>query len=101
MLPSTRGSTWLTTTFSIDRLVTDAVLCFVGGSLFFGYAVLRWAHLGFGPLDDSEIPRIVIVALTLIVISLQVFFSAFLLGVLEIPVKRMISAGAGRTEPHA
>lgn len=99
MLPSTRGSTWLTTTFSIDRLVTDAALCFVGGSLFFGYAVLRWAHLGFGPLDDSEIPRIVTLGLTLIVLSLQVFFSAFLLGVLEIPVKRMASAGTNRADP--
>jgi glycosyltransferase involved in cell wall biosynthesis len=101
MLPSTRRSSWLSSTISTDRLAINAGICFAGGILFFGYAVLRWANLGFGPLNDSEIPRIVIVALTLIVISLQVFFSAFLLGVLEIPVKRMISAGAGRTEPHA
>ncbi len=101
MLPSTRRSSWLSSTISTDRLAVNAGICFAGGILFFGYAVLRWANLGFGPLNDSEIPRIVIVALTLIVISLQVFFSAFLLGVLEIPVKRMISAGAGRTEPHA
>jgi glycosyltransferase involved in cell wall biosynthesis len=101
MLPSTRRSSWLSSTISTDRLAVNAGICFAGGILFFGYAVLRWANLGFGPLNDSEIPRIVIVALTLIVISLQVFFSAFLLGVLEIPVKRMISAGTGRTEPHA
>ena len=89
MLPSTRGSDWLSKTFSIDRLAGNAALCFAGGVLFFGYAVLRWAYLGFGPLNDSEIPRIVTLGLTLIVISLQAFFSAFLLGVLEIPVKRM------------
>ncbi|MHA6687732.1 glycosyltransferase family 2 protein [Mesorhizobium sp. A556] len=100
MLPSTRGSSWLSTTISTDRLAVNAGICFAGGILFFGYAVLRWANLGFGPLNDSEIPRIVIVGLTLVVISLQVFFSAFLLGVLEIPVKRM-TAGAGRPEPHA
>lgn len=89
MLPETRGSNWLTTTFSIDRLIANAALCFAGGVLFFGYAVLRWAYLGFGPLNDSEIPRIVTLGLTLIVIALQVFFSAFLLGVLEIPVKKV------------
>ncbi len=48
--------------------------------LFFTYAVARWAHLGFGPLNDSEIPRIVVLGLSLIVISFQAFFSAFLLG---------------------
>ncbi|MHA6644403.1 glycosyltransferase family 2 protein [Mesorhizobium sp. A623] len=100
MLPSTRGSNWLSTSISTDRLAVNAGICFAGGILFFGYAVLRWANLGFGPLNDSEIPRVVIVGLTLVVISLQVFFSAFLLGVLEIPVKRM-TAGAGRPEPHA
>ncbi len=98
MLPSTRGSNWLTATVSIDRLAANAGLCFLGGVLFFGYAVVRWAQLGFGPLDDSEIPRIVTLGLTLIVIALQAFFSAFLLGVLEIPVKRMQSGGASRTD---
>ena len=101
MLPSTRGSDWLSKTISIDRLAANAGLCFTGGVLFFGYAVLRWAHQGFGPLDDSEIPRIVTLSLTLIVISLQVFFSAFLLGVLEIPIKKMTSGAAQRGDPPA
>jgi hypothetical protein len=37
-----------------------------------------------------------VLGLSLIVISLQSFFSAFLLGVLEIPVKRLKAAQAGR-----
>lgn len=96
ILPSTPRSDWLTRTITTDRLVANAGICFAGGVLFFGYAVARWAHLGFGPLDDSEIPRIVVLGLTLIVISLQAFFSAFLLGVLEIPVKRLRDAQAVR-----
>ena len=60
----------------------------------FVYAVLRWARIDFGPLDDSELPRIIVLGLTLVVIGLQAFFSAFLLGVLEIPVK-------GRRQPDA
>ncbi len=97
ILPPSRRSDWLARTISTDRLAANAGICFAGGALFFGYAVARWAHLGFGPLTDSEIPRIVVLGLSLIVISFQVFFSAFLLGVLEIPVKRMKSGKAGQS----
>lgn len=97
ILPPSRRSDWLTRTISTDRLAANAGICFAGGVLFFGYAVARWAHLGFGPLNDSEIPRIVVLGLSLIVISFQVFFSAFLLGVLEIPVKRLKSGRAGQS----
>jgi glycosyltransferase involved in cell wall biosynthesis len=93
ILPSNSRSTWLARTITPDRLAIDAAVCFAGGSLFFGYAVVRWANLGFGPLDDSEIPRVVVLGLTLIVIALQAFFSAFLLAVLEIPVKRAKASG--------
>lgn len=98
ILPRSRHSGWLIRTISTDRLAANAGICFAGGILFFGYAVLRWAHLGFGPLNDSEIPRIVVLGLSLIVISFQAFFSAFLLGVLEIPVTRLKAGSAGRSD---
>ena len=93
ILPESRRSTWLSGYLSTDRLAANAGLLFTAGMLFFGYAVARWASLGFGPLDNSEIPRIVVLGLSLVVISFQAFFSAFLLGVLEIPLKR---GAAGR-----
>ncbi|AZO10417.1 MULTISPECIES: glycosyltransferase family 2 protein [unclassified Mesorhizobium] len=98
ILPPNRRSDWLTRTISTDRLAANAGICFAGGALFFGYALLRWASLGFGPLDDPAIPRVVVLGLSLIVISLQAFFSAFLLGVLEIPVKRLKAASAGSAD---
>ncbi|AZN97193.1 glycosyltransferase [Mesorhizobium sp. M9A.F.Ca.ET.002.03.1.2] len=98
ILPRSRHSGWLTRTISTDRLAANAGICFAGGVLFFGYAVLRWAHLGFGALDDSEIPRIVVLGLSLIVVSFQAFFSAFLLGVLEIPVTRLKAGSAGQSD---
>jgi glycosyltransferase involved in cell wall biosynthesis len=88
MLPESRRSTWLSGYLSTDRLAANAGLLFTAGMLFFGYAIARWALLGFGPLDDSEIPRVVVLGLSLVVVSFQAFFSAFLLGVLEIPLKR-------------
>jgi glycosyltransferase involved in cell wall biosynthesis len=92
-LPKTGGSDWLIRNMSTDRLALDAGIIFAGGTLFFGYALARWAHLGFGPLSDSEIPRTVTLGLSLIVIGLQLFFSAFLLGVMEIPMKRRNTSG--------
>jgi hypothetical protein len=92
-LPATGRSDWLIRNISTDRLALNAGIVFVSGALFFGYAVARWAHLGFGPLYDTEIPRIVMLGLSLIIIGLQLFFSAFLLGVMEIPVKRRAASG--------
>ncbi|MEW6629848.1 MAG: glycosyltransferase family 2 protein [Pseudomonadota bacterium] len=101
ILPRNRRSDWLTRTLSTDRLAGNAGICFAGGALFFGYAIWRWASLGFGPLKDPEIPRVVVLGLSLIVISLQAFFSAFLLGVLEIPVKRLKAAQPGQSHDSA
>ena len=92
MLPQTKSSRWLRERISTDRLALNAGICLAAGVLFFAYAVIRWAALGFGPLMDSEIPRVVVLGLTLIVLGMQTFFSAFLLGVLEIPVRRMQTA---------
>jgi hypothetical protein len=88
ILPSNSRSDWLARHISTDGLALNAGVSLLAGAAFFGYAVLSWAQLNFGPLSSPEIPRVVILGLTLIVIALQVFFSAFLLGVLQIPVKR-------------
>jgi hypothetical protein len=101
VLPDTKGSAWLAKWISTDRLALDAGICFVGGAGFFGYAMLRWASLGFGPLTQPEIPRIVVLGLALIVIALQLFFSAFLLGILEIPVQRSKAQQAAASEAAA
>ena len=100
ILPATPRADWLKRHLSTERLALDAAIVFFGGAAFFGYAVARWAHLGFGPLDDSEIPRIVVLGLSLIVIALQLFFSAFLLGVLETPIeRRSITASVPEAKP--
>jgi glycosyltransferase involved in cell wall biosynthesis len=97
ILPANASSDWLLRSISTDRLAMNAGICTVAGLLFFAYALLSWAKLDFGPLTNSEIPRIVVLGLTLIVIGLQAFFSAFLLGVLEIPVNReRVTVGTDR-----
>ncbi|PSJ62415.1 glycosyltransferase family 2 protein [Pseudaminobacter soli (ex Li et al. 2025)] len=88
ILPRNARSGWIARHVSTDRLAIGAGVCMAAGLTLFGYAILSWARLNFGPLNDPEIPRVVVFGLTLIVIALQAFFSAFLLGILEIPVMR-------------
>ncbi|MBN9072563.1 MAG: glycosyltransferase, partial [Rhizobiales bacterium] len=88
ILPRTPRVGRLMGAVSTDRMALNAAICFLAGVGFFLYAVTSWARLDFGPLDDSELPRIVLLGLTLIIIGLQSFFSAFLLGILEIPLAR-------------
>jgi glycosyltransferase involved in cell wall biosynthesis len=88
ILPRNPNADRLSRLLSTDRLALNGGICFGAGALFVGYAIIRWANVDFGPLNDSEIPRIIVLGLTLMVVGMQVFFSAFLLGVLEIPVKR-------------
>jgi glycosyltransferase involved in cell wall biosynthesis len=88
ILPANKRSDWIIANITTDRLALNAGICLAGGLLLFGSAIYAWASLGFGPLADPHIPRVVLIGLTLIVIALQMFFSAFMLGILEIPVKR-------------
>lgn len=88
MLPATPGADWLSRNISTDRLAAAAGATLLAGLLLFGSALWAWTSRGFGPLADPGIPRIVTLGLTLVVIGLQLFFSAFLLGVLEIPLRR-------------
>jgi hypothetical protein len=94
ILPANTRSKMLSGWINTDRLALNGGICFFAGLLFFGYAVISWARLDFGPLTNSEIPRIVVLGLTLVVIGLQAFFSAFLLGIIEIPVKRQRATAA-------
>ena len=78
---------------STDRLAHQRRHLLLARRVVFRICDTFLGQFGFGPLINPEIPRMVVLGLTLIVIALQVFFSAFLLGVLEIPVKRRANAG--------
>lgn len=88
ILPGNRRSDWLIANITTDRIALNAFVLLVGGLVMFGLAFWNWAALGFSDLTDPFVSRMVLFGLTLVVISLQAFFSAFLLGVMEIPVRR-------------
>jgi len=92
MLPETDRANTLVKHATVDRLVWLAVVFFGLGIVLFGTAVGIWASHNFGPLTYQTVPRLVIMGMTLLIIGLQMFFSAFLFGILSIPLKRSDSA---------
>lgn len=91
-LPSTPRADALVRYTNTDRLVWIAGLLILAGAALFVYAVSAWGATGFGRITDPIISRVVVAGMTLVVIGLQVFFSAFFLGVLEIPLRPAVDA---------
>jgi glycosyltransferase involved in cell wall biosynthesis len=86
-LPNSPRAKALVRNTSTDRLVWLSVILLGSGILLFGLAMKAWAAGGFGPIADPTVPRLVISSMTLMLISVQTFFSAFLFGILDIPLK--------------
>jgi hypothetical protein len=84
-LPDSPRATALVNLMSIDRLALVAFVLAVCGAGLLIAALLAWQKTGFGPLPDPFIPRLIVLGATMIVIGVQTFFSAFLLGILSIP----------------
>jgi glycosyltransferase involved in cell wall biosynthesis len=78
-----------------DRLALCGALLGGLGAAAFAYALNAWAMQDFGPLPDPMIPRMVLGGMTMIVIGMQVLFTGFVLGILEIPTR----SGARRLAP--
>ena len=57
----------------------------VGG---LGWCVAVWASAGFGPLQYAALLRIMMLSLTVIGVAIQLVFTAFLVGIMEIPTQR-------------
>jgi hypothetical protein len=62
-------------------LIIGLLICLAGAAML-GWSIYLWSQVNFGSLPYSENLRRIIMAVTLIVIGLQVAFSSFFLGVL-------------------
>jgi hypothetical protein len=72
---------------SPDRMIAAAAILFLVGLLGGLWTVLQWAGLGFGPIEDDRILRVLTLAFTAIAASLQLSFTAFLTSLMDLPVK--------------
>jgi glycosyltransferase involved in cell wall biosynthesis len=95
-LPGSSRAKALVKHVTTDRLALLAGVLFCIGVLLFGSALIVWAGAGFGPITSPTVPRTAAAGLTAMVIGVQTFFSAFLLSVLEIPVKHASSSNSAQ-----
>jgi hypothetical protein len=89
-LPRTKRADYLIRWISTDRLVQFAAILLVPGGIGLVWATWQWMQVGFGPLDSSLVPRVLVSSFCAIVVAIQTAGFAFLLGVLEIPFRSTV-----------
>jgi glycosyltransferase involved in cell wall biosynthesis len=73
--------------FSLERVLVIALLLVLLGISGFVWCIVQWVQVGFGVLEYGLVMRVLIVSMTMIVIAVQLSFTAFLAALLEIPAK--------------
>lgn len=73
---------------TLERLLILAVGLIVLGLSGISWAGYKWSAVDFGALEYRDVMRILIAALTMLVGGLQLGFSAFFLGVMQIGTRR-------------
>lgn len=84
-LPWSPAAMRLDRVMTTDRLALWAGGVMLAGAALFGYSVVLWAVAGFGELESPFVPRAVAAGLSAFTIGLQLLFSAFIVGILQIP----------------
>jgi glycosyltransferase involved in cell wall biosynthesis len=84
-LPRSERAQYLFGWLSTNRLAQIAGCLFILGLVGLCFALWQWMKVDFGPLTSPVIPRVLLSALSALVVSLQTAGFAFLAGVLEIP----------------
>jgi hypothetical protein len=93
LLPtSERYNAWLNR-LSLETALLLALGLFLVGSVFAFGALGAWVRAGFGELHSSQVLRVLLLGLGAMTIAVQAAFSAFLAGVLEMPLKNRTTTG--------
>lgn len=75
----------LLTTWTLERVLIIAACLLVLGLVGLGWCVSVWASIGFGPLQYAAMLRTLMLSLTAIAAAIQLAFTAFLAGIMDIP----------------
>ena len=86
-LPATGAQTSRLEAFTLERLLVAALVLALGGSGGVLWCVKAWAATGFGPLEYSVLLRVLVLSLTTLAAGLQLAFTAFLAGILDVPTR--------------
>ena len=78
---------WLQSFLTLERILIIAMVLIVGGLVGLITSTLQWASIGFGPLEYSNMLRVLLLSMTAITIGAQLAFTAFLSSIIEIPTR--------------
>jgi hypothetical protein len=85
LLPPSRRYHWLIDGISLEMLLRAAALLLLAGGTGLGWSFYSWGKGGFGALPHDELLRLMILSTCGIAAAVQLGFSAFLLGLLDLP----------------
>ena len=86
-IPMTKTDSFLIR-FTMNKGILIGAVAFICGLIGTIFAVVYWSKMGFGDLEPAKMFRLTIPMLILFVCGIQLMFSSFFLGILEIKIKR-------------
>jgi glycosyltransferase involved in cell wall biosynthesis len=86
-LPKTKLDQKINKFFKLEAGLLAGIIIFFGGLAGSFYSIYVWQQAKFGNLNYSEMLRIVVPSVTLILLGTQLLFSSFFLGILRIKRK--------------
>jgi Glycosyl transferase family 2 len=74
--------------FTLERLLLVALALLILGLAGLGWCVAMWASARFGPLQYASLLRVLMLSLTAIAAAIQLAFTAFLAGIMDVAAQR-------------
>jgi glycosyltransferase involved in cell wall biosynthesis len=71
--------------FTLEHALVVALVLAVLGITGVVWCLVQWVTVDFGPLEYGQVMRVLIVSMTMVVIAVQLSFTAFLAALLDIP----------------
>ncbi len=88
LLPRSRSLDGVMSRVSLERGLLIALALMCGGIGGVAWSLWRWAALDFGPLIAPEVTRVLTLSLVLIATAVQLAFTVFLLGIIDLPFEK-------------
>jgi hypothetical protein len=88
LLPRSKSLDGLMSRVSLERGLLIALALMCGGIGGVAWSLWQWAALHFGPLTAPEVTRVLTLSLVLIATAVQLAFTVFLLGIIDLPFER-------------
>lgn len=88
LLPEDPGFSRVFRFLTLERGVTLGIVVLLSGAALLGNALWKWKLVGFGDLSYAENLRLLIPAVTAMVVGLQIVFSSFFMSVLGLKTTR-------------